>query len=71
MKAHSVASGLRAMRANRGLLRSLAMRDIEVRYRGTVLGLLWAVIYPLTMLAIYTFLFGVVFNSRWPGLPRR
>jgi lipopolysaccharide transport system permease protein len=45
------------------------MRDIEVRYRGTVLGLLWAVIYPLTMLAIYTFLFGVVFNSRWPGLP--
>jgi len=69
MKQHSVQSGLRALRANHGLLRSLTMRDIEVRYRGTVLGLLWSLIYPLTMLAIYTFLFGVVFNSRWPGLP--
>ena len=68
MKRHNVASGFRTVAANHGLLRSLTMRDIEVRYRGTVLGLLWAVIYPLTMLAIYTFLFGIVFKARWPGL---
>jgi lipopolysaccharide transport system permease protein len=68
MKQHSVGSGLRAVTANRSLLGSLTMRDIEVRYRGTVLGLLWALVYPLTMLAIYTFLFGVIFKARWPGL---
>src|SRR5262245_5820706 len=68
MKQHSVASGLHAVTANRGLLRSLTMRDIEVRYRGTVLGLLWTLVYPLAMLAIYTFLFGIVFKARWPGV---
>jgi lipopolysaccharide transport system permease protein len=68
MKHHTVASGVREVAANRGLLRSLTMRDIEVRYRGTVLGLLWALVYPLTMLAIYTFLFGIIFKARWPGL---
>jgi lipopolysaccharide transport system permease protein len=68
VKQHSVASGIRAVVANLGLLRSLTRRDIEARYRGTVFGILWAVVYPLTMLAIYTFLFGIVFKARWPGL---
>ena len=68
MRRHNVLSGVRSVVANRGLLGSLTRRDIELRYRGTVLGILWAVVYPLTMLAIYTFLFGIVFKARWPGL---
>ena len=67
MKHHSVGSGFRAVVANRGLLTSLTRRDIEVRHRGTVLGILWVVVLPLAMLAIYTFLFGIVFKARWPG----
>ena len=47
------------------LVRRLTVRDIDARFRGTVLGKVWAVIAPLVMLAVYTFVFGVVLNSRW------
>ena len=69
MKRHTVRSALRTVADNHGLLRALTRREVEVRYRGTMLGLLWAVAYPLTMLAIYTFLFGVIFKARWPDRP--
>lgn len=43
----------------------LSRREVEARYRGTLLGLLWSVLQPLLMLAIYTFIFSVVFRVRW------
>lgn len=45
----------------------LIVREIEARYRGSVLGLLWAVLTPLFMLGVFTFVFAVVFRARWPG----
>lgn len=42
-------------------------REVLGRYRGSVLGLGWAVLSPLVMLAVYTFVFSSVFKSRWPG----
>ncbi|MCE7915506.1 MAG: ABC transporter permease [Nitrosomonas sp. PRO4] len=39
-------------------------REIAGRYRGSFLGLLWSFINPLLMLAIYTFIFSVVFKVR-------
>lgn len=65
MNKFSVTSGIRSLYANRSLLRSLVIRDIETRYRGTLLGFLWAVVYPLMMLTVYAFVFGGVFNARW------
>ncbi|MDR4463989.1 MAG: ABC transporter permease [Nitrospira sp.] len=65
MTRFSLASGISSLYSNRSLLHSLAIRDIQTRYRGTVLGFLWAVIFPLMMLAVYTFVFGGVFNVRW------
>jgi len=35
------------------------------RYRGSIFGLLWSLINPILMLAVYTFIFGVVFKTRW------
>jgi len=35
------------------------------RYRLSSFGLLWTIIVPLTTLGIYTFVFGVVMESRW------
>jgi lipopolysaccharide transport system permease protein len=32
-------------------------------------GALWSVVSPLLLLAVYTFMFGVVFESRWGDLP--
>jgi homopolymeric O-antigen transport system permease protein len=36
----------------------LAVRDVKVRYRQTVLGVAWAVLQPLLMMGVFTFLFG-------------
>jgi lipopolysaccharide transport system permease protein len=46
----------------------LARRDIEVRYRGTSLGWLWALLTPLLMLGVYTLAFKYIFKVRWPGV---
>ena len=61
----TLASGLQGLHRHRALLYSLARRDIETRYRGTTLGFIWAVLQPLMMLAVYAFVFGGIFQSRW------
>jgi lipopolysaccharide transport system permease protein len=53
---------------NRSLIWRLSRREIEARYRGSVLGLFWAVLLPLAMLGIYTLVFGSIFGARW-GTP--
>lgn len=47
------------------LLWQITKRDLATRYRGSILGVLWTLITPIFMLAIYTFVFGVVFQARW------
>lgn len=58
---------LRTLWVHRELIRQLTWRNVLGRYRGSSLGIAWSFILPLMMLAIYTFVFGVVFRSRWPG----
>ena len=43
----------------------MAKRDVASRYRGSFMGLFWSFFNPLLMLAIYTFVFGVIFKARW------
>ncbi|MBL8629478.1 MAG: ABC transporter permease [Rhodospirillaceae bacterium] len=50
---------------NRTLLKLLIGREIVGRYKGSVMGLMWSLFYPLLMLAVYTFVFSVVFQARW------
>ena len=50
----------------RHLLRQMLRREVEGRYRGTLMGLAWSFITPLFMLGVYTFAFSLVFRSRWP-----
>ncbi|MBM2711151.1 ABC transporter permease [Mesorhizobium caraganae] len=47
------------------LVISLTHREVSGRYRGSTFGLLWSLLNPLLMLAVYTFVFGVVMKSRW------
>ena len=52
----------------RHLILRLAARKIEAQYRGSTLGMLWAVLQPMILLAVYTFAFSFVLGSRWgPG----
>ena len=49
----------------RALILQFARRDVLARYRGSLLGLGWSFLTPLLMLAVYTFVFLVVFKARW------
>lgn len=61
----SPAAMLRSLWAHRELIWQLAKRDVEGRYRTARLGLLWAILTPLILLGIYTFVFAVVFQFKW------
>jgi lipopolysaccharide transport system permease protein len=47
------------------LILQMSWREIASRYKGSLLGLTWSFINPLLMLAVYTFVFSVVFKARW------
>lgn len=47
------------------LIWPLARRMTVARYRGSALGLLWAALTPLVMIAVFTFLFAVIFEARF------
>ena len=64
-------SPLRAVESfikNYNLIVQMTKRDVVGRYRGSVMGLTWSFFNPLLMLAIYTFVFSVVFKARWSGI---
>ncbi|MBC8074675.1 MAG: ABC transporter permease [Chloroflexales bacterium] len=56
----------RSLWAQRDLIRQFVVREVVGRYRGSALGLLWSLVNPLVLLLMYTFLFGVIFQGRWP-----
>lgn len=49
----------------RTLIARLAKREIDARYRGSILGVIWAFVVPILMLGVYTFVFSMVFRIRW------
>lgn len=53
------------------LLKTLVQRDLEARYKGSVLGNLWSLINQLAQLLVYTYLFSIVLQVKLslPGLP--
>ncbi len=51
------------------LLRNLVARDLKVRYRRSVLGLLWTLLNPLLMMVIFTIVFSGVFRSSLQRFP--
>lgn len=53
------------------LLRTLVRRDLEARYKGSVLGNLWPLLNQLSQLLIYTYVFSIVLNVKLSlkGLP--
>lgn len=52
---------------NGNLIYELARREVAGKYKESWLGMLWALLVPLALLAVYTFVFGVVMKVRWGG----
>ena len=50
---------------HRSLIKQFAWRDFVSRYKGSFLGVFWSFITPLMMLAVYAFVFSVIFKSKW------
>src|SRR5215216_584933 len=53
----------------RELLYFFAWRDIKVRYRQTVMGMLWAIIQPFFTMVIFSLFFGRLANIPSDGVP--
>ncbi len=60
---------LNELLAYRELLYFLTWRDVKVRYKQTALGLTWAVLKPLSLMLIFTVVFGWLAQVPSDGLP--
>ncbi len=51
------------------LLFNLVSRDIKVRYRRSILGLLWTILNPLLMMMVISIIFSTLFKQSIPNFP--
>lgn len=61
--------GLRELWQYRELLYFLAWRDLKVRYKQTFIGVAWALLQPLAMMAIFTIFLGRLAHVPSQGFP--
>ena len=52
----------------RELFTNLFKRDFQAKYRGSALGILWSLVNPLALMAVYLLVFGVILNNN-AGVP--
>jgi lipopolysaccharide transport system permease protein len=60
---------LREVWRYRGLLYVLSLREIQIRYKQSVLGVAWAVLQPLAIMLIFTLIFSVLLKVPSEGVP--
>ena len=54
---------------SRAILFNFAISDLKIRYRNSILGVLWSVIEPLLMLGVLYFVFSTMFKFDIPNFP--
>jgi lipopolysaccharide transport system permease protein len=50
---------------HRELVQSLVRRDLSNRYKGSMMGLFWAILTPAVQIAIFTLIFAGIFKARF------
>lgn len=58
---------IRALWTRRELIVGLTKRDLQTRYKGSVLGILWSVLHPLILAGIYTLAVRFVLRIQIPN----
>jgi len=53
----------------RGILFNFAISDLKIRYRNSILGVLWSIVEPLLMLGVLFFVFSTMFKFEIPNFP--
>lgn len=61
--------GIKEIWGFRELLFFLGWRDLKVRYKQTALGVVWVLLQPLTLMLIFTFVFGRLAKLPSEGVP--
>ncbi len=61
--------GLSGLWRYRELFYFLALRDIKVRYKQTVLGIAWVIINPIMQMLVWAFVFGKIAKLPSGGIP--
>jgi lipopolysaccharide transport system permease protein len=61
--------GLSALAEYGDLLRTLSVHRLKVRYKQSMLGLAWAIVQPVALMLIYTFIFSVIARVPSGGTP--
>lgn len=61
----ALVSPFRALHGRREAIQFFVARDIRARYVNSVLGVWWAVIQPMALLLLYTYIFSVIMNLRF------
>jgi ABC-type polysaccharide/polyol phosphate export permease len=52
---------------HRELIKNLVLKDLKLKYRGSVLGFIWSLLSPLVMITVYTLAFTYVIRTAVPG----
>lgn len=53
----------------RSLIVTLALTNLKVRYKGTILGVVWSFLEPLLLLTVFYIVFSSIFGSKIPHYP--
>ena len=69
MSAPSMATPFHDLARKRDLWWQFTIRTVELRHRGSYLGIVWAVLTPLLMLGLYYVVFGQIFGGSFGVLP--
>jgi lipopolysaccharide transport system permease protein len=63
----SLIANVAAILSYRELIRNLVLKDLKLKYRGSVLGFMWSLVNPLAMVGVYTLAFKYIMGVRQPG----
>lgn len=65
----SLVDHLRILMRYQELLVSLSMRDVKVRYKQSLFGIVWAVLQPFMLMVVFSIVFSLFVKVKTPGMP--
>jgi len=63
----SVTAGMLGVIRHRELLRNLVLKNLKLKYRGSIFGFLWSLVNPLVMVTVYSLAFTYILGIRTEG----
>lgn len=63
----TLAGTLASLVRYRELIRNLVLKDLKLKYRGSVLGFMWSMINPIVMITVYAVAFTFILRTRVEG----